>query len=297
MTARDKALIVGGDSQIARTIAARLTSQGYEVVRTTRRTPTPDAEALHLDLAQEPTLWPRLPRADVAILCAAVARLGECAADPAGSRRVNVGGMGLLCERLAEQGTYVLFLSSDKVFDGLEPDRGRDDPVSPRTEYGRQKADAERHLLSLAGRGAVLRLAKVLSPRLGLLRTWAEALAAGRAITPFRDMMLAPVTDGLVADLATRLARDRHPGIFQLSGDRDVPYVRLAERLGAALGVVPDLIRPGAADPAVLPPAFRPPHSTLDMSREADLYGLSRPATEETIDEVVSAVGAGSGGP
>ncbi len=290
MSALEGVLVVGADGLLGRALCRRLRADGTHVVRSSRRQGAAAAGALPLDLAAQPESWPELPRVRAAVICAAVARLQDCADDAEGSARINVGGTIALAERLAARGVYTLFLSSDKVFDGLVPQRRRDDAPCPRTEYGRQKAAAERAILGLGRAGAVLRLAKVLSPELTLLQDWRRALGAGRPIEAFHDMWLAPVRDDVVARLAARLVAERRPGIFQASGDQDIAYLELALSLARALGVDRGLVRARAADPALVPPEARPRHSTLDSELEARLYGLGATGSRALCQEVAAAL-------
>lgn len=290
MSALEGVLVVGADGLLGRALCRRLGADGTQVVRSSRRQGAAAVGALPLDLAAPPERWPELPAVRAAVICAAVARLQDCADDAEGSARINLGGTIALAERLAARGAYTLFLSSDKVFDGRVARRARDDEPCPRTEYGRQKAAAERAILGLGEHGAVLRLAKVLSPEFSLLQDWRRELRAGRPIEAFHDMWLAPVRDDFVARLAARLVAERRPGIFQASGDEDIAYVELALSLARALGADRGLVRARAADPALVPPEARPRHSTLDSDLEARLYGLGATNSRALCEEVAGGV-------
>lgn len=81
-----------------------------------------------------------------------------------------------------EAGGFLVYPSSSAVFGAAS---GRySSPPSAVSEYGRQKADAERVMLSLIvrvpGRGsvAVVRLTKVIAAR-GLVGQWMQALKGG----------------------------------------------------------------------------------------------------------------------
>jgi dTDP-4-dehydrorhamnose reductase len=274
------ALIVGGDSFIGEALVRRLRAANWRVSSTTRREPSGPG-VIRLDLAGE---LPDLPQADAAVICAARARLNDCAADPAGSRRVNVEGAARVAAALAERGTYPLFLSTDKVFDGLVPQRRRDDATCPRTEYGRQKADAE-PAVRAAG-GSVLRLCKVVSPELPLVAGWREALLHGRPITAFADMFVAPVPVAHVCALVERLLTARMEGVFQCTGAEDRSYAALAEAMAAALGADASLIHAVPCDPKAHPPEARPPHSTLEMELEQACFGLAQPDFEVVAREL-----------
>jgi dTDP-4-dehydrorhamnose reductase len=275
-------LVIGGDGLIGRALVAHLRSLEIDVIATSRRDGQGD---LQLDLA-EPHSWPKLPRAAAAVVVGAVARLGDCERQPERSRRVNAAAPALLAERLAKRDTHCLLLSTDKVFDGTTPLRVRHDPPCPATEYGRQKAAAEQAVL--ASGGAVLRLGKVLAPDLDLLQDWRRKLALGQSITPFHDMWLAPVSIGMVTTLIARLIGDRRPGIFHCGGAEDRTYVSLAAQFVEAIGAEVTLIRPTTAI-GVIPATHRVRYSSLEMTREAALYGMQNPP----FDEVVSRIAVG----
>ena len=88
----------------------------------------------------------------------------------------------------------MLFLSTDKVFDGTRPQVPADAAPCPVSEYGRQKAAAEAALVERmrqSAPAAILRLAKIVSPGMDLLRQWIANLGAGKPIRAFDDMMMA----------------------------------------------------------------------------------------------------------
>ena len=276
MTDAPAILVVGGDSLVGRALAAHLRGRGDRVLETTRRADATGRGALKLDLAADPATWPDLPPLKGAALCAAIARLQDCERDPVLSRRVNVEAISALAHRLAAAGVPTVFLSSDKVFDGLRPLRRRDESTCPNTEYGRQKAAAE---AAMPAEAAILRLSKVTAPSLDLFRGWARDLAAGRPITPFTDMVLAPVPVGLVAETIARLLDERRSGLFHLTGARDVSYAAAARLIADVLGADPALIRERASG-ANPPPS---PCTALDMSVETALWGLAPPPAETVL--------------
>jgi dTDP-4-dehydrorhamnose reductase len=89
---------------------------------------------------------------------------------------------------------------------------------------------------------AILRLAKVVSPGMPLIRGWVDALSRGEPIRAFSDTMLAPTPTELVVRAIAALLEDRPSGIFQFTGPRDVSYAdagdHIAQRLGAASSLV-----------------------------------------------------------
>ncbi|HEY3396238.1 MAG TPA: sugar nucleotide-binding protein [Armatimonadota bacterium] len=292
MAAPEPALVVGGEGLIGRALAAHLRAAGTPVFTTTRRPGTLLAGQLFLDLAADPRGWPLLPEVAVAYLCAGETALGRCRRDPVGTRLVNVEAQAALAASLSRRGVFLVYTSSNLVYDGAVPYRRAEEPVSPRTEYGRQKAELERRLLGGPGPAAVVRLTKVLSPEWALLREWAQALRRGEAIHPFSDMVLPPVPVALVAEALARVGERRAAGIVQVSGEEDLPYPELAYRLAERLGAAADLVQPMPAADSGLELESVPPYATLDTTRLREELGLTPPPVADTVAAVLAEVAA-----
>lgn len=262
-------LLVGGDSEIGAATAAHLRQLGHSVAATTRRRDRVAADRPFLDFALPLADWEPPVATRAAAIFAAVARLDACARDPAGSAQVNTVQTLALVDRLRARDIPVLFLSTDKVFDGSRALVPAEQPPCPASEYGRQKAATEAALRERASSGprvAILRLSKVVSPGMALLAQWASALAERKPVNVFNDLYAAPVPVALVAAaIADLLAAPAH-GIFQLSGPRDVSYREIGLWLADRVGAQRELVVPVSAYSAGLPPGSTPRHTTLDSS-------------------------------
>ncbi|HVH82273.1 MAG TPA: sugar nucleotide-binding protein [Stellaceae bacterium] len=284
-----KILIIGGDSQIAGATRAHLRNCNYEVLATTRRREHIAVDRPFLDLTQQVANWPIPGGIDAVCLCAAIARLADCAKDPTGSAQVNVLATTTLAERFLARGIPVLFLSTDKVFDGSRPIVPPDASPCPISEYGRQKAAAEAALVAHMKHGepaAILRLAKIVSPGMALLRQWVFDLSSGKPIRAFHDMMMAPTPVALVAQAIERLLAEPHPGIFQLTGPQDIAYSEIAQHLAQKLDVDPALVEQVSAYSANLPVGSTAPNTTLDSSALRERFGITVPAAWTVIDDL-----------
>jgi dTDP-4-dehydrorhamnose reductase len=289
MGERSAALVVGADGIIGRALVTRLRRAGADVCATTRR---PNARGrLRVDLAGDPTRWQLPPRASVAYLCAAMTSVEECEVRPQDSWTVNVDRTVALAERLVGRGVFVVFLSTDLVFDGSRPRRGSDESVSPRTEYGRQKAEAERRLGALGDAVAVVRLSKVFGPTVPLLAAWVDALRRRQVIRPFADMVLAPVPLGFTTDVLERVGTLRLAGLTQVSGPEDVSYEDLARYIAKRLVVPPALIHPMKAVEAGISPEAVSAYTTLDLTRLRSELGMVPPDVWSVVDAVLADYG------
>jgi dTDP-4-dehydrorhamnose reductase len=284
-------LLVGGDSEIGAATARTMNQRDIAGVATTRRREQVGAGRPFLDLTAPLDDWRPPEGTRAACVFVAIARLAACAADPAGSAHVNVTQTLTLIDRLLAQNIHVVFLSTNQVFDGSRANLPADAPRSPVSEYGRQKARTEAALLDRMGRGApvaILRLAKVVSPDMALVRGWIDALEQRKPIRAFHDMTMAPAPAALVSDVILALSQNRAEGIFQFTGPHDVSYAETGRYLAARLQADPKLVEETSALDNGLPDGATPRHTTLDSSAIRERFGLQCPDAWPVIDTVMS---------
>ncbi len=283
-------LVIGADGQVGSVASRDLAGRGYEVTGTTRRAIATDGDRLFLDLNLPPEGWPELPQVDAAVICTAATRINECEDDPDGTAAINLHAPVALAEKLTRRGTMVVFLSTTGVFDFTRPYRRHDEPSCPVSAYGRQKAEAEARILELGGKTAVLRLTKIMGPDMPILRTWHTDLAVGRKITSYEDAFIAPITPAFVARMIHEIISGGAEGVFHASGDEDQPYTVLAERLVRAMGADASLVTTVEGGLPHYPTANAPRYTTLDMSREEEMFGIPAPSSLATMTETVEAL-------
>jgi len=273
-------LIIGGDGLIGRNLATYGRQQCTPVLATVLTDEAVPGVSLHFDLTRDP--WPELPKCDAAVICAAITNQDQCRRDPVGSRDVNVVRTARLARQLAAVGTFVVFISSNQVFDGSRPRRRADEPVCPKTEYGRQKAEAEAAVLNLGDRCAVVRLTKVFFRELAILNSWRAELKANRAIHPFSDYFCSPVPLTFVTESIWRVAESQSGGIWHVSASEDVSYADIAWRLAKQGGYDINLVCPTKAPPGSV--EHLPNFTTLDATRLEETFHLKTPSMEHILE-------------
>lgn len=288
MTKGDGVLVVGGDGLIGAALITELAARGHPAHWTTRRDRhTPQATVLDLASAAAIDRFVIPAGIGAAVMLAAQTRIEACEKDPAAARRVNVDATARLAGRLAEHGIRVLLLSTSRVFDGSSPLVAEYAPVSPETEYGRQKADAEQAILALPG-GAVLRVAKVVDTRHSLFADWATALSDGQPVSAFTDMTVAPVSLPLTVETILRMAEGQPSGVYHLSANADNSYFDAARHLCERLGQGLDLVRPTTAAEAGIAPLFAPTFTSLGGTRLHAAFGLKAPSLDELLEYIAT---------
>lgn len=272
-------LIVGGDGLIGRALHESHRAAGVSCLATSRRA----GQHPRLDLAAAPETWELADNYSTVFLCAGRTRLADCEANPAETALINVTRTNELARKLHDRGAFVVFLSTNLVFDGSKDFPAVDDAPNPTTAYGHQKAEAEKILRELGERVAIVRLTKVVHPAMPLLLDWAAALRRREVIHPYFDMVFSPIPLEYVAGALRSIASRPTGDIIHLSAESDISYASLAASLAEHLDVSCDLVQPQLA--SAPPPRF----GTLRMKPE-DVDRLQPPAAAETIRELLASL-------
>ena len=233
-------LIIGGDSKIGEKISSNWDNQKLKFHSSTRRKELMSKQRPFIDLSDLDHLNLEF-NYDSAIFCASQTSLSECESNPKESRKINVDAISKLAEILNSKGTFLLFLSTNQVFDGKKAYRKASDQKNPINEYGRQKSDVEENILKLS-KSSVLRLSKVINHEDSLLIEWKEKLNSKEKIKAFDDMTLSPTSFEYVIKKIDLLLKHKREGIFHCRGGKDISYYEYAKQF-AKLGNYPmDLI-------------------------------------------------------
>lgn len=179
-------------------------------------------------------------RPAVVVHAACVSRAAECEQQPAHAQAVNVASVQELIESAALAGSFVVYVSTEQVFNGNAERYFESSPVSPRTVYGTTKAAAEE--LVLAGGGAVVRLPLLLGGRVSAGRLGADsavvaAANSGDRMKLFTDEIRCPVHVDFIAPMLWEIARKRLTGVFHLAGGSAVSRYELGVQACLAAGV------------------------------------------------------------
>lgn len=279
-------LVIGGDSMIGHALIKSFNANGHPVAWTTREIPYRHIRQYavgpnyRLNFNDPDIQWQPPPHIRVAYLCAGITSLDRCAASE--SRTVNVTATLCLARRLVSRDVFVIFPSSNLVFDGTTPFAHRHDMVCPTTVYGGQKAEVEAVLQEMPN-CAIVRLTKVLRQHEPRFATWITAIKDNQPIRPLSDVAISPLPLPQVVESLRRIAEIRLVGITQLSADRDITYQKVAEYIARRLGIqdVECIVCPIAS--AHLSQVGRG-HTTLDVSRAREYLDFHPPDAWSVID-------------
>lgn len=257
--------VVGASGLIGRHVCADMRAAGYDVMGTFFS--RPQTGLIHFDVAQ-PTLS-LFRRCRWLIVCTAVSRIEQCRKDPDQARTVNVDGTLALLRYALDNGTRVVFLSSDRVFSGAKGDYSESDLPDPITVYGQHKLDIERFLQETAPAALIFRLSKVFSPTMCEPSLYSEVAAqlrdSGQAVAAV-DQIFNPTAVSLVSKvLRVAIEKELH-GLYHLADRRARSRFDFAREVAVCEGFDPGVVVP--IEMNRLPVADnRPINTSLNVSR------------------------------
>ena len=224
----ERILIVGIDGSIGSSLFTRLPPLGFEVYGTSRNRSRLNTQVLFLDL-ENPNLSLLQNEFSAAIICASVTNILTCESDPVQSRKINVIGTIALIDSLIQSGCFVIFLSTNAVFDGGKAFATIEDIPNPITNYGYFKREVEIYLEeSKFGSGAILRLTKLMTNDARFLVGWRDLASNNQPIPAFINTMLSHITIEEVISSIYNILGARESGTFQLGGLVEESYFDFA---------------------------------------------------------------------
>jgi len=285
----EKILVVGADSFLGTELIRVLEKQKRHFIGSTRREDTVTEKRVYLDLFSDELNFKIPEGTSYAYLLAGIVNYGKCESDPR-AWEVNVEKMARLAIQLLEQGVFVTFISTNTVFGGERPWCHEDDPHTPEFAYAKHKSAAEESIRAGAekvdalDRLNVVRLTKILAINTSPLPDWFALMKRGEKLTPFTDLIIAPMSLRHTAESLAEIGRHRKPGNFHLSGLENINYNDLACALATALDFNPKLVEPTTATEMNVAIPFKPKFSGLGMELTTKTIGVQ----PQSLDNVVA---------
>jgi dTDP-4-dehydrorhamnose reductase len=254
-------LVTGAAGMLGTDVCAAAAAVGHDVAARSRaQLDITDREAVARAMAEA--------RPDAVVNCAAYTNVDGAESDPAAADAVNGDGAANVAAAAADQGAWVVHVSTDYVFDGrarepyVESDR-----VAPQSQYGRSKLEGELAVAEAAPAGhTIVRTAWLFGVAGPCFPDTIMRLAAERdALTVVADQIGCPTFTGHLAEALVRLADARVSGILHVASAGRCSWYEFAREIVAANGASCE-VRPVST--AEFPrPAPRPAWSVLGTER------------------------------
>ncbi|MCW4010292.1 MAG: dTDP-4-dehydrorhamnose reductase [Candidatus Bathyarchaeota archaeon] len=212
---------------------------------------------------------------DVVVHAATLTDVDKCELNKELAWRVNVQGTRNVVQAAKATDAFLLFISTDYVFDGEKGCYKETDQPSPISYYAYTKLKAEECVAKSAREFCVARPSVIYgaNPAAGKVNfaLWLlKKLRRNEAAKVFVDQWNSPTLNSSLAEMTLEVAERRLTGIYHLSGASRVSRFDFAQRLADVFGLDKSLLVPTRMRDFSFA-AKRPADSSLDTSKAAQV--------------------------
>lgn len=292
-----KILLTGATGLLGYNLLNLLVEKGYKIIATYHRAPleteVSDVKRINVDLENEQEIVSAVKntRPDAIIHTAAYTDVDGCEINREKAFRVNYLATKAIAHSAGKISAFVIYVSTDYVFDGEKGMYRESDIPNPVNYYGLTKLLGEITISStLPESSLVMRTSGLYgySPtgKKNFGVNALEKLVKSEEVHAFHDQYLSPTYAYFLAEEIIKALENKTTGIMHLAGERLSRY-DFATALAKVLKVNEALVKPISIHDAKLI-AKRPRDSSLDTSR-AKAEGFNLPSTIECLSHFINA--------
>jgi dTDP-4-dehydrorhamnose reductase len=289
-----KIFITGGSGLLGSKVAEIAQARGDEVFSGYAHNLPPYGKALKFDLLDEKSISELIHKVEpeVIIHSAALTDVDRCEREPELAYKMNVEGTRAVAKAAEKTGSFLVYISTDYVFDGLRGMYREDDRANPVSYYGYSKLLGEQFCLGCIARTCVIYGSRPASGKVNFALWLLNSLKSGKEVRVVMDQFVTPTLNTNLARMALEVADRSLRGVYNLAGATRISRYDYALELASEFDLDASLIVPSRiADLRWV--AKRPIDSSLDTSKaRAELIEKPSPLEEalRTLkDEVLRA--------
>lgn len=210
-------------------------------------------------------------RPDVVIHCAALTNVDKCEVDDDLARRINIGGVQSTAKAAKQVDAYLIYISTDYVFDGSKGMYKEEDVPNPINFYGYSKLQGERAVEKAGGEYLIVRTSMIFgskpaSGKINFALWLLDKLNKGEAVKVLVDQHVSPTLNTNLAEMLLESCERKLTGIYHMSGASRVSRYEFAVKLAEVFGLNKNLVKKAKMDELSWI-ARRPKDSSLDVSK------------------------------
>ena len=285
-----KILITGASGLVGAALAEAAIESGHKVCSLYNSHPCTFGSAQQVDITDQAAVKRTFnaSRAEVVFHTASITDVDLCEKNPQLAMKVNGEATGYISAACQEIGSYLIYLSTDYVFNGESGHYSEDDKPAPINVYGRSKLAGEEEMARHHSDGCVARTSVVYgwgrSHRPNFAAWVHSKLAANEPVKVVTDQFASPTLNTHLARMLLEVAERRITGVLHVAGSSRISRYEFAIMLAKQFGFKESLVSPIQADATVWN-ARRPRDSSLNVTKAQGVLSCKPVALGEALKE------------
>jgi dTDP-4-dehydrorhamnose reductase len=271
-----KILVTGSSGLLGAQLVSHALKDGHTVLSAYGSHQPSCGEPIRLDLAELEPIVPAIRKAapDIIIHTASITDVDLCEQRPDLARLVNGEATGKIAEAAVEVQAFMIYISSDYVFDGNNGMYREDDPPNPVNRYGESKLLGEQFVRESGAKYCVARTSVLYGwgrehrPNFAM---WVlNKLRSGQVARVVNDQYASPTLNLNLAEMILDASKKRLEGTLHLAGATRMDRYNFALKIAEVFQLDPGLIEQ-VSSRDIGWKARRPSDSSLDVSKTTRL--------------------------
>lgn len=263
-----KLLITGGSGLLGGKVAEIAQASGDEVFSGYAHNMPSYGKPVRFDLLDVPGISDMLERLapEVVIHSAALTDVDRCEREKELAYKMNVEGTRAIAAAAEKVGSFLIYISTDYVFDGMRGMYREDDIPNPISYYGYSKLLGEQYCRGCIARTCVIYGSRPASGKVNFALWLIESLKSGKEVRVVTDQFITPTLNINLSGMVLEAANRRLSGIYHMAGATRISRYDYALELAREFDLDGCLILPSRmADLSWA--AKRPIDSSLDTAK------------------------------
>ncbi len=185
---------------------------------------------------------------DAIIHAAAMSRADQCELEKEECTKVNYEGTRIIADECKNKDIFLLFLSSDFIFDGTRGNYREEDQANPQNQYGLSKKLSEQYIQEQLNAWSIVRTSLVYGifsgeGRSNIVSWIRQFLMSEKPIRVVGDQVRTPTHVFDLARACQKITREKRNGIFHVSGPQFMTVYSFAVEVARTFNLDSSLIR------------------------------------------------------
>jgi len=280
-----KILITGGSGLLGGKIAELAQARGDEVFSGYAHNAPGFGRAVKFDLLDGPGISETIMsiKPEVIIHGAALTDVDRCEQERELAYKINVEGTRIVSEVSKQIGSFLIYISTDYVFDGSRGMYREDDSPNPLSYYGLTKLLGEQFCdHGCIARSCVIYGSRPASGKVNFALWLIESLKSGKQIHVVTDQFISPTHNLNLAKMVLEASDRKLCGVYHLAGATRISRYDFALQLAKIFKLEADPILPSRMRDLKWN-AKRPKDSSLDTSKARRVLADRPLALDESL--------------